>query len=173
MADQVGCPSSTLNLAGLLEGDQPQPGRNELHQCCIGVMAEQPVGTTAVAVGELAVELGLLKQAAKVNPISTADYPTPATRPVYSLLDYQASRAAESGGPALAYSAQGCAAGNPHQLLIAMTNPMSTAAELLESHRRVLVQVVRASTVEPWCTICCARATPSCSSSTRWDMPAI
>ena len=37
-------------------------------------------------------DLGLLQRAATVNPISTADYPTPATRPSYSLLDCQASR---------------------------------------------------------------------------------
>ena len=39
-------------------------------------------------------ELGLLNRAAKVNPISTGDYPTLATRPAYSLLDCQASRTA-------------------------------------------------------------------------------
>ena len=48
----------------------------------------------AVAIGELAVELGLLPQAAAVNPITTADYPTPAQRPSYSLLDCTTIRAA-------------------------------------------------------------------------------
>ena len=95
VADQVGCPSSTLNLAracwrvisGSSEGMPPPL----LHWCDGGAASWYDV---SVAVGELALELGLLKRAAKVNPISTADYPTPATRPGYSLLDCQGSRAA-------------------------------------------------------------------------------
>ena len=43
---------------------------------------------------ELAKAYGLLSQAARVEPITTADYPTPATRPSYSLLDCTASRQA-------------------------------------------------------------------------------
>ncbi|NDC36179.1 MAG: dTDP-4-dehydrorhamnose reductase, partial [Synechococcaceae bacterium WB9_2_112] len=48
----------------------------------------------AVAVGELAVDLGLLERAAVVNPITTVDYPTPAQRPSYSLLDCTDTRLA-------------------------------------------------------------------------------
>ena len=48
----------------------------------------------AVAVGERGVELGLLEQMAQVNPITMADYPTPAQRPSYSLLDCLGSRKA-------------------------------------------------------------------------------
>jgi dTDP-4-dehydrorhamnose reductase len=47
----------------------------------------------AVAVGELAQQLGLLEQPAAVRPITSADYPTPARRPSYSLLDCSGSRA--------------------------------------------------------------------------------
>ena len=96
VADQVGCPTSTLNLATACwtvitnsrEGMEFPP---VLHWCDGGAASWYDV---SVAVGELAMELGLLERAARVNPISTADYPTPATRPAYSLLDCQGSRAA-------------------------------------------------------------------------------
>ena len=48
----------------------------------------------AIAVGELAQELGLLEQPAVVNLRTTAEYPQPAQRPSYSLLDCTASRVA-------------------------------------------------------------------------------
>ena len=94
VADQVGCPSSTLNLARtcwrVIDGSQEEPDLPPvLHWCDGGAASWYDV---SVAVGELAVELGLLNRAAKVNPISTADYPTPAIRPSYSLLDCKASR---------------------------------------------------------------------------------
>jgi dTDP-4-dehydrorhamnose reductase len=45
-----------------------------------------------VAIGELGVATGLLGCAAPVQPLTTAEYPTPAQRPSYSLLDCSASR---------------------------------------------------------------------------------
>jgi len=42
--------------------------------------------------GDLAQELGLLKQPAVVNPLTTAEYPLPAQRPSYSLLDCSSTR---------------------------------------------------------------------------------
>ena len=94
VADQVGCPSSTLNLSKacwqtvhrVSEGIKLPP---VLHWSDAGAASWYDV---SVAVGELAVELDLLTCAAKVNPISTADYPTPATRPSYSLLDCHSTR---------------------------------------------------------------------------------
>ena len=94
VADQVGCPSSTLNLASACwqaiqrrsEGIELSP---VMHWSDAGAASWYDV---AVAVGELGVELGLLKQTACVNPITTIDFPTPARRPAYSLLDCQGSR---------------------------------------------------------------------------------
>ena len=96
VADQVGCPSSTLNLAAACwqairrssEGIKLPP---VLHWSDAGAASWYDV---AVAVGELGVELGLINHPAAVTPITTADYPTPATRPGYSLLDCSTTRQA-------------------------------------------------------------------------------
>lgn len=53
----------------------------------------------AVAIQEEAMAAGLLTQAATVIPIATADFPTPASRPSYSVLD-KATTFAAIGGPA-------------------------------------------------------------------------
>ena len=89
VADQVGCPTHTAGLAA----------------ACWLVLAKNIGGMQqwsdagvaswydfAVAIGEEAQALGILATAAKVNPISTAEYPTPAKRPAYSLMDCSASR---------------------------------------------------------------------------------
>lgn len=46
----------------------------------------------AVAIREIALELGLLERAARVEPIPSVEYPTPATRPAYSVLDKNSTR---------------------------------------------------------------------------------
>ena len=92
VADQVGCPTSTTGLAAacwrLVELDGV--GAPILHWSDAGAASWYDF---AVAIGELGVELGLLERAAAVQPITTADYPTPAQRPSYSLLDCSVSRA--------------------------------------------------------------------------------
>jgi dTDP-4-dehydrorhamnose reductase len=95
VADQVGCPTSTLTLAkacwrAIGIGADPD-GPRLLHWSDAGAASWYDF---AVAIGELAQARGLLRQAANVEPITTADYPTPATRPSYSLLDCIASRQA-------------------------------------------------------------------------------
>ncbi len=97
VADQVGCPTSTHTLAaacwraiglGAPAGaDQPRI----LHWSDAGAASWYDF---AVAIGELGVAAGLLERAASVRPLTSAEYPTPAQRPSYSLLDCSASRAA-------------------------------------------------------------------------------
>ena len=95
VADQVGCPTSTLTLAKAcwraIGIDANPDGPRVLHWSDAGAASWYDF---AVAIGELAQAQGLLRQAATVEPITTADYPTPATRPSYSLLDCTASRQA-------------------------------------------------------------------------------
>ena len=95
VADQVGCPTSTLTLAtacwrAIGIGADPD-GPRVMHWSDAGAASWYDF---AVAIGELAQAHGLLSQAARVEPITTTDYPTPATRPSYSLLDCTASRQA-------------------------------------------------------------------------------
>ncbi|EDY39345.1 dTDP-4-dehydrorhamnose reductase [Cyanobium sp. PCC 7001] len=94
VADQVGCPTATPTLAAacwrLIE--RAEVGLPDiLHWSDAGAASWYDF---AVAIGELGVELGLLQRQARVKPITTADYPTPARRPSYSLLDCTASRTA-------------------------------------------------------------------------------
>jgi dTDP-4-dehydrorhamnose reductase len=101
VADQVGCPTATAGLAqacwqvlgagaagGVGAADRLPP---ILHWSDAGAASWYDF---AVAIGELGVSSGLLDQAAPVQPITTADYPTPAQRPSYSLLECSTTRAA-------------------------------------------------------------------------------
>ena len=95
MADQVGCPTSTLTLAQACWRTLQIADKSELpavmHWSDAGAASWYDV---AVAVGRIGAELGLIDTPAEVQPITTADYPTPAERPAYSLLDCTGTRAA-------------------------------------------------------------------------------
>jgi dTDP-4-dehydrorhamnose reductase len=95
VADQVGCPTSTLTLAQACWRTLQIANKSELpavmHWSDAGAASWYDV---AVAVGRLGAELGLIDTPAEVHPITTADYPTPAERPAYSLLDCTGTRAA-------------------------------------------------------------------------------
>jgi dTDP-4-dehydrorhamnose reductase len=85
VADQVGCPTSTATLAAacwrVITANVQEP---VLHWSDAGAASWFDV---AVAVGELGEELGLVERMATVNPLTTAEFPTPTERPSYSLLD--------------------------------------------------------------------------------------
>jgi dTDP-4-dehydrorhamnose reductase len=93
VADQVGCPTATPTLAAAcwraigVGADGPRI----LHWSDAGAASWYDF---AVAIGELGLAAGLLQQVAKVRPLTTADYPTPAQRPSYSLLECSSSRLA-------------------------------------------------------------------------------
>jgi dTDP-4-dehydrorhamnose reductase len=96
VADQVGCPTSTLGLASacwrlIAKASAGGPLPPILHWSDAGAASWFDF---ALAIGELGLAAGLLPQAAEVVPITTAQYPTPAHRPGYSLLDCTASRSA-------------------------------------------------------------------------------
>jgi dTDP-4-dehydrorhamnose reductase len=89
VADQVGCPTSTLGLASacwrlIAKASAGGPLPPILHWSDAGAASWYDF---AVAIGELGFATGVLNQMAPVIPITTAQYPTPARRPRYSLLD--------------------------------------------------------------------------------------
>ena len=91
VADQVGCPTSTAALAAACWRAIERNLAGMHHWSDAGAASWYDV---AVAVGELGTQLGLLERMAQVNPITTADYPTPAQRPTYSLLECGTTRKA-------------------------------------------------------------------------------
>jgi dTDP-4-dehydrorhamnose reductase len=91
VADQVGCPTATHTLATACWAAIGRQASGILHWSDAGAASWYDF---AVAIGELGVARGLLPQAAEVRPITTDDYPTPARRPSYSLLDCSATRVA-------------------------------------------------------------------------------
>jgi dTDP-4-dehydrorhamnose reductase len=89
VADQVGCPTATHTLAAACWAVIQKGLSGIYHWSDAGAASWYDF---AVAIGELGVARGLIDRMAKVRPITTADYPTPAQRPGYSLLDCAASR---------------------------------------------------------------------------------
>lgn len=99
VADQVGCPTATTGAAGLAAACWRLLARVDAGDQLPALLHWSDAGAAswydfAVAIGELAQQRGLLAQPAQVRPISTADYPTPARRPSYSLLDCTVTRTA-------------------------------------------------------------------------------
>jgi dTDP-4-dehydrorhamnose reductase len=91
VADQVGCPTATAGLAAACWAAITRGVTGRHHWSDAGAASWYDF---AVAIGELGAAAGLLHRPADVVPIATSDYPTPARRPAYSLLDCRATRAA-------------------------------------------------------------------------------
>jgi len=89
VSDQVGTPTSTHSLGRLIARiARDQKASGVFHWSDAGVASWYDF---AVAVQEEALAAGLLQRAIPITPITTADYPTPAVRPAYSVLDKSTS----------------------------------------------------------------------------------
>lgn len=91
VADQVGTPTYAPGLAAALWTLAGQGARGIHHYTDSGAASWYDF---AVAIQEEALAAGLLDRRVPVLPIATADYPTPARRPFYSVLDKTATFAA-------------------------------------------------------------------------------
>ena len=84
VSDQIGAPTSVTGLAQVLWAFIRQRAPGLHHWCDSGVASWYDF---AVAIAEEAVSLGVLASSPAILPIASADYPTAARRPQYSLLD--------------------------------------------------------------------------------------
>lgn len=90
VCDQVGTPTHTRSLAGAIWGLLGAGASGIHHFTDAGVASWYDF---AVAIAEEATAIGLLPAMPAVRPIPTWDYPTPAARPAYSVLDKSAAYA--------------------------------------------------------------------------------
>ena len=90
VADQVGAPTWATGLARTLWSLVEKGATGTFHHCDDGVATWHEF---AVAIAEEAHALGLIAKIPQIHPITTAEYPTPARRPAYSLLDCSKTRA--------------------------------------------------------------------------------
>lgn len=97
VADQIGSPTWATGLAQTLWSLAAQGTGGIFHHRDAGVASWYDF---AVAIAEEAHALGLLARIPAIVPIATADYPTPAKRPSFSVLDVSATRAALGDGHA-------------------------------------------------------------------------
>jgi dTDP-4-dehydrorhamnose reductase len=91
VADQIGAPTWTGGLAMVLWRIAANRASGTFHYSDSGVASWYDF---AVAIQEEGLARGLLERAVPIVPIGTEDYPTPAHRPAFSLLDSSATRAA-------------------------------------------------------------------------------
>jgi dTDP-4-dehydrorhamnose reductase len=88
VADQIGTPTFAASLADALWRLHAAGAKGLFHYTDSGAASWYDF---AVAIQEEALAIGLLTRAVPVIPIATSDYPTPAARPHYSVLDKSAT----------------------------------------------------------------------------------
>ena len=89
VADQIGSPTWATGLAQTIWGLVDKGASGTYHHSDAGVASWYDL---AVAIAEEARAVGLLDKTPTIKPLTTADYPTPAARPAFSLLDCRATR---------------------------------------------------------------------------------
>jgi len=88
VADQVGTPTAATSLARALWALAAEGCGGVFHWTDAGVASWYDF---AVAIAEEGRTAGLLDRPVAVRPITTADYPTPAKRPAFSMLDWRST----------------------------------------------------------------------------------
>lgn len=92
VGDQIGTPTSTPALAEALWACVMRQAASGIHHWSDAGVASWY--DFAVAIAEEGAALGLLPAGIEVTPIATEDYPTPAARPAFSLLDKRSAATA-------------------------------------------------------------------------------
>lgn len=96
VADQIGTPTLATGIAEALWAMTAQNLAGLYHFTDSGTASWYDF---AVAIQEEALALGLLSRSIPITPIATGDYPTPARRPAYSVLDKASTIAALGKAP--------------------------------------------------------------------------
>ena len=85
VADQVGTPTAASSLAEIIWALAARPEVTGTHHWTDAGVASWY--DFAVAIAEESAAIGLLPPQVRVDPIASEEYPTPAQRPSYSVLD--------------------------------------------------------------------------------------
>ncbi len=88
VADQIGSPTAAQDLAAALLALVQANASGTFHYTNDGICSWHEF---AACIAEEGVAAGLLERAPVINAIPTSDYPTPAARPAYSVLQKQAT----------------------------------------------------------------------------------
>jgi dTDP-4-dehydrorhamnose reductase len=89
VSDQIGAPTWATSLAQTIWGLLARDASGTFHHSDAGQASWYDF---AVAIAEEAHAIGLIGEIPQIKPIATSDYPTPAARPAFSLLDSSATR---------------------------------------------------------------------------------